>query len=70
MGTFISRQQTDAKEHKSERAKQTAPKLDIRSMVSVDDMPELFVSFDSKYRKQKAVFLSSQVIVELTEQTT
>lgn len=26
------------------------PKLDYRSMVSIDDMPALFVSFDSKYR--------------------
>lgn len=25
------------------------PKLDYRSMVSIDDMPALFVSFDSKY---------------------
>lgn len=29
--------------------KQMPPKLDYRSMVSVDDMPELFVSFDSKF---------------------
>lgn len=30
-------------------AKAPQPKLDYRSMVSIDDMPELFVSFDSKY---------------------
>lgn len=27
----------------------TQPRLDYRSMVSVDDMPDLFASFDSKY---------------------
>lgn len=30
-------------------SKTVPPKLDYRSMVSVDDMPELFASFDSKY---------------------
>ncbi|KAI4465810.1 nucleolar protein 7/estrogen receptor coactivator-related [Holotrichia oblita] len=33
----------------SKPAKVIPPKLDYRSMVSVDDMPELFVSFDSKF---------------------
>lgn len=33
----------------SKPAKIIPPKLDYRSMVSVDDMPELFVSFDSKF---------------------
>lgn len=32
----------------SKPSKIPPPKLDYRSMVSVDDMPELFVSFDSK----------------------
>lgn len=40
VGTFM-RQPTDSKS-----SKLPAPKLDYRSMVSVDDMPELFVSFD------------------------
>lgn len=31
-------------------SKTIPPKLDYRSMVSVDDMPELFVSFESKCR--------------------
>ncbi|KAL3282082.1 hypothetical protein HHI36_005281 [Cryptolaemus montrouzieri] len=40
VGTFI-RQPTE-----SSKTKVPPPKLDYRSMVSVDDMPELFVSFD------------------------
>lgn len=44
VGTFI-RQPTES----STKSKAPPPKLDYRSMVSVDDMPELFVSFDSKY---------------------
>ncbi|KAF5287958.1 hypothetical protein FQA39_LY15596 [Lamprigera yunnana] len=40
VGTFM-RQPTETKP-----SKLAAPKLDYRSMVSVDDMPELFVSFD------------------------
>jgi hypothetical protein len=49
VGTFIrphssSSSFSDTRPHQS-----AAPKLDYRSMVSVDDMPELFVSFDSKY---------------------
>lgn len=43
VGTFI-RQPTESSKH----SKQPPPRLDYRSMVSVDDMPELFVSFDSK----------------------
>lgn len=31
------------------KQKQAPPKLDYRSMVSIDDMPTLFVSFDSEY---------------------
>ncbi|XP_023310477.1 nuclear receptor coactivator 7 isoform X2 [Anoplophora glabripennis] len=41
VGTFI-RQPTDG----SSKSKAPPPKLDYRSMVSVEDMPELFVSFD------------------------
>lgn len=44
VGTFI-RQPTES----SKPSKAPPPKLDYRSMVSVEDMPELFVSFDSKY---------------------
>ncbi|XP_045471483.1 nuclear receptor coactivator 7 isoform X3 [Harmonia axyridis] len=40
VGTFM-RQPTE-----SSKSKVPPPKLDYRSMVSVDDMPELFVSFD------------------------
>lgn len=43
MGTFI-RQPTES----SSKTKAVPPKLDYRSMVSVEDMPELFVSLDSK----------------------
>lgn len=32
--------------------KAPAPRLDYRSMVSIDDMPELFASFDSEYLLQ------------------
>lgn len=39
------------------------PKLDYRSMVSIDDMPALFVSFDSKY--QKAGVVSRRYFVTL-----
>lgn len=44
VGTFI-RQPTES----SKPSKAPPPKLDYRSMVSVEDMPELFVSFDSEY---------------------
>ncbi|XP_015835726.1 oxidation resistance protein 1 isoform X11 [Tribolium castaneum] len=43
VGTFI-RQPTES----STKSKAPPPKLDYRSMVSVDDMPELFVSFDMR----------------------
>ncbi|KAJ3633378.1 hypothetical protein MTP99_010331 [Tenebrio molitor] len=42
VGTFI-RQPTETS---TKSSKAPPPKLDYRSMVSVDDMPELFVSFD------------------------
>ncbi|CAH0556672.1 unnamed protein product [Brassicogethes aeneus] len=42
VGTFI-RQPTEGSKNKESKI---PPKLDYRSMVSVDDMPELFVSFD------------------------
>ncbi|XP_054273068.1 nuclear receptor coactivator 7-like isoform X3 [Macrosteles quadrilineatus] len=40
VGTFIRQQ------HQPHHKDKTGPKLDYRSMVSVEDMPELFVSFD------------------------
>lgn len=46
MGTFIGRQQTETKEPKERRP--PGPKLDIRSMVDVDEMPDLFRSIDRK----------------------
>ncbi|XP_063223765.1 oxidation resistance protein 1 isoform X4 [Bacillus rossius redtenbacheri] len=45
VGTFI-RPHPQPSEPKTQTLKAPAPKLDYRSMVSVDDMPELFVSFD------------------------
>ncbi|XP_075236666.1 TLD domain-containing protein mustard isoform X1 [Lycorma delicatula] len=42
VGTFIRQQQTPS----NPKSAPPGPKLDYRSMVSVDDMPELFVSFD------------------------
>ncbi|XP_046667905.1 nuclear receptor coactivator 7 isoform X9 [Homalodisca vitripennis] len=45
VGTFI-RQQHHSSPSNSSKDKNAAPKLDYRSMVSVEDMPELFVSFD------------------------
>ncbi|XP_059619714.1 oxidation resistance protein 1 isoform X4 [Phlebotomus argentipes] len=49
IGTFIrpspsSSESSHPSSHKSSKA--PPPKLDYRSMVSIDDMPELFVSFD------------------------
>ncbi|KAK3913640.1 Oxidation resistance protein 1 [Frankliniella fusca] len=44
VGTFIGRQQTETKEPKERRP--PGPKLDIRSMVDVDEMPDLFRSID------------------------
>lgn len=55
IGTFIrsSQQSSDSSATTSSQLnkpqKTQAPKLDYRSMVSIDDMPALFVSFDSKY---------------------
>ncbi|XP_047107713.1 nuclear receptor coactivator 7 isoform X7 [Schistocerca piceifrons] len=43
VGTFIRQQQEP---RSAPLQKPVAPKLDYRSMVSVEDMPELFVSFD------------------------
>nr|CAD7262085.1 unnamed protein product [Timema shepardi] len=48
VGTFI-RQHPHPSEPKTHVPKAPPPKLDYRSMVSVDDMPELFVSFDSDH---------------------
>ncbi|XP_062565724.1 oxidation resistance protein 1 isoform X3 [Armigeres subalbatus] len=45
IGTFI-RPQPSAEAGPAAKQKQAAPKLDYRSMVSIDDMPTLFVSFD------------------------
>lgn len=47
IGTFIRPNSSDGMQTKPTKA--PPPKLDYRSMVSIDDMPELFVSFDSKY---------------------
>lgn len=52
IGTFIrSHPSSDssASSHSSKPKKEAPPKLDYRSMVSIDDMPALFVSFDSKF---------------------
>ena len=54
IGTFIrSSQQSSESSATSSQSnkpqKPQAPKLDYRSMVSIDDMPALFVSFDSEY---------------------
>ncbi|XP_055685642.1 nuclear receptor coactivator 7 isoform X6 [Lutzomyia longipalpis] len=52
IGTFIrpspssSESSSHPSSHKSSKA--PPPKLDYRSMVSIDDMPELFVSFDMR----------------------
>ncbi|KFB44596.1 AGAP001751-PA-like protein [Anopheles sinensis] len=43
IGTFIRQHPSEGSAHKQ---KQAPPKLDYRSMVSIDDMPTLFVSFD------------------------
>ncbi|XP_021705755.1 oxidation resistance protein 1 isoform X18 [Aedes aegypti] len=45
IGTFI-RPQSSAETGSATKQKQAPPKLDYRSMVSIDDMPTLFVSFD------------------------
>lgn len=54
VGTFIRQQpltssgSSSVDSNRSNKTLATAPRLDYRSMVSVEDMPELFVSFDSK----------------------
>lgn len=48
IGTFI-RPHSSEGTHSNKPNKAPPPKLDYRSMVSIDDMPELFVSFDSEY---------------------
>ncbi|XP_049529355.1 nuclear receptor coactivator 7 isoform X3 [Anopheles darlingi] len=45
IGTFIRQHPSEGSAAKQ---KQPPPKLDYRSMVSIDDMPTLFVSFDMK----------------------
>ncbi|XP_035772806.1 uncharacterized protein LOC118456292 isoform X5 [Anopheles albimanus] len=45
IGTFIRQHPSESSAAKQ---KQPPPKLDYRSMVSIDDMPTLFVSFDMK----------------------
>jgi len=55
VGTFIRQQpltssgSSSVDSSRGSKTSATAPRLDYRSMVSVEDMPELFVSFDSKY---------------------
>lgn len=44
--------------------KAPAPRLDYRSMVSIDDMPELFASFDSEYSIQLGMRCNSGFKVE------
>ncbi|XP_071629962.1 nuclear receptor coactivator 7 isoform X5 [Temnothorax longispinosus] len=52
VGTFIRQQpltssgSSSVDSSRGSKTSATAPRLDYRSMVSVDDMPELFVSFD------------------------
>ncbi|XP_037922199.1 nuclear receptor coactivator 7 isoform X23 [Hermetia illucens] len=45
IGTFM-RPHSSEGSHTSSKPTKVQPKLDYRSMVSIDDMPELFVSFD------------------------
>lgn len=45
VSSFIKQQH----HNRSDSTKSAGPRLDYRSMVSVEDMPELFVSFDSKF---------------------
>lgn len=55
VGTFIrihpnnSSNESNSGSRNANKGAPPQPRLDYRSMVSVDDMPELFVSFDSKY---------------------
>lgn len=51
IGTFIRSHpssESSASSQSNKPKKEAPPKLDYRSMVSIDDMPALFVSFDSK----------------------
>ena len=60
IGTFIrSHPSSDSSmsSHSNKPKKEAPPKLDYRSMVSIDDMPALFVSFDSKSIHDQQVFL-------------
>lgn len=58
VGTFIRQQQNP----NPTKDKNQAPKLDYRSMVSVEDMPELFVSFDSKISLMHIYFCKGNTI--------
>lgn len=66
VGTFIRQPTTSLSESSSSSkpSKPPAPKLDYRSMVSVDDMPELFVSFDSKYNQINHLYKIHTYIVK------
>lgn len=62
VGTFIRQQpltssgSSSVDSSRGSKTSTTAPRLDYRSMVSVEDMPELFVSFDSKYHCVSATY--------------
>ncbi len=62
IGTFI-RPHSSEGTHPTKPNKAPPHKLDYRSMVSIDDMPELFVSFDSKYSTSFCWFMFLEVIV-------
>lgn len=54
IGTFIRSSQPSSESsatssQSNKPQKPQAPKMDYKSMVSIDDMPALFVSFDSKF---------------------
>lgn len=63
IGTFIRQQpltssgSSSVDSSRGSKTSATAPRLDYRSMVSVEDMPELFVSFDSKYHNHIKKFV-------------
>jgi len=63
VGTFIRQQpltssgSSSVDSSRGSKTSTTAPRLDYRSMVSVEDMPELFVSFDSKYHDHRDIFI-------------
>lgn len=57
IGTFIrSHPSSDSSASSTKPKKEAPPKLDYRSMVSIDDMPALFVSFDSKLQTNQKNF--------------